>query len=186
MLEKLPHALGDAMKYMRAGDHKIVFHREETAGAPETLRLTSEAFEDGGPIPVVHTADGDKLSPPLAWSGSPDGTRCVVLFVEDFDAPSPEPLVHAIAWNLPAGGQLRTGELTDDSTVQTGRNSFMGGGWLAPDPPPGHGPHHYVFQIFALDQPLVLTGVPGRGAVLEEMDGHVIAKGRLTGVYQRA
>lgn len=186
MLEKLPHALGDAMKYMRAGDEKLAFHRSAFKDAPQTMHLTSPAFEDGGPIPMMFTADGDGQSPPLDWNGSPVGTRCTVLIAEDIDAPASEPLVHALAWDLAANGSLDNGELSSrHSEVETGRTSLFHEGWLAPDPPPGHGTHHYVFQIFALNEPLALTGTPGRHAVLKAMEGRVIAKGRLTGVYHR-
>jgi hypothetical protein len=57
--------------------------------------------------------------------------------------------------------------------------------YLPPDPPSGHGPHRYVFQIFALDTRLDFEKPPGRGALLEAMRGHVLAKGLHIGLYER-
>ena len=67
-----------------------------------------------------------------------------------------------------------------------GRNSFQKDGWLPPDPPTGHGPHHYLFQVFALARPADLPASPGRGALLDALRDNVIAKGMLTGTYERA
>jgi phosphatidylethanolamine-binding protein (PEBP) family uncharacterized protein len=66
------------------------------------------------------------------------------------------------------------------------KNSFFKAEFLPPDPPSGHGPHRYAFQVFAIDQPLAFDDEPGRGALIEGMRGHVLAKGCLTGVYERA
>lgn len=90
MLEKLPHAVGQALSGLRAGAEKAAFHTV-AAEAPATLRVTSAAFADTTPIPARYTADGEGLSPPLAVAGVPDGTAALVLFVEDPDAPSPTP-----------------------------------------------------------------------------------------------
>ena len=67
-----------------------------------------------------------------------------------------------------------------------GKNSFMATGWLPPDPPTGHGAHRYCFQIFALDVVPELEQGAGRGAVIEALKGHVLAKGLLVGTYERA
>lgn len=67
-----------------------------------------------------------------------------------------------------------------------GRNSYFQAAWLPPDPPPGHGPHRYVFQIFALrTRPVALNGVPGRGAVRRALHEGALAKGWLIGRYGR-
>ncbi|MGW9821172.1 phosphatidylethanolamine-binding protein (PEBP) family uncharacterized protein [Methylorubrum extorquens] len=91
MLEKLPHAIGQALSGLRAGAEKAAFHTV-AAEAPATLRVTSDAFADTAPIPARYTADGDGLSPPLAIADVPDGAAALVLFVEDPDAPSSHPL----------------------------------------------------------------------------------------------
>ena len=75
-----------------------------------------------------------------------------------------------------AGGDMRG---------DVGRNSSFVEGWLPPDPPPGHGEHEYIFQLFALSEPLDLDPDPGRSALLAAMDGKVIGLGLLTGTYAR-
>jgi Raf kinase inhibitor-like YbhB/YbcL family protein len=191
MLEKVPGGIGRALRGVRAGFEKVVSEDKAFAGVPESIVLTSPAFEDEGPIPTRYTEDGEKASPPLTWSAAPSGAKAMVLIVEDPDAPSLEPFVHLVAWDLPpdlarlAEGAFKSpNHAGQDETV--GRNTFLSAGWLPPDPPTGHGPHAYVFQIFALDRALNLGGHPGRSAVVKAMTGHVLAKGVLVGVYERA
>lgn len=190
MLEKVPSALGEAMAGVRAGFDKVVSEAEFGA-VPSTITLTSEAFEDGGVIPDRYTNDGMKLSPPLAWTGVPLDAEGLVLIVEDPDAPTAHPLVHLLIWDLPTDlGHLAEGELASpgneglDETL--GRNSFLGVSYLPPDPPTGHGVHHYVFQIFALDHRLDFDKPPTREQMVERMRGRVLAQGRLIGTYERS
>ena len=111
--------------------------------------------------------------------------------VESADAPAPQPLVHALVWGLPPHeGELREGAIRPDgehgiSGSDVGRNSFLGEGWLPPDPPTGHGLHNYAFQLFALAPGPDVASNPGRGAVLQAMAGRVLAAGLLTGTYSR-
>lgn len=188
MLEKLPHLVGAALSRLKAG-LETTTSVADFPEVPQTLTLTSEAFADGGAIPARFTADGARISPPLAWSGLPAGTARVVVIVEDADSPTPRSLVHLIAWNLmPTRGVLEAGELPSPGGGQggaLGQNSFLQDQWLPPDPPTGHGPHHYLFQVYALDTVLELDASPGRGAVVDAMRGHVLAKGTLTGTYER-
>ncbi len=189
MLERMPHAVGEALTGVRAGLQGTAFHGSFVA-APDTIRVTSPVIAEGGTIPARHTADGAGVSPPLAWAGVPAGAAALVLLVEDADSPTPKPFVHAIAWNLPAGdGGLAEGDLSGPasrgSVPDLGRNTFLKAGYLPPDPPNGHGDHRYLFQVYALDAPLDLEGTPGRGALLEAMAGHVLARGALTGLYRR-
>ncbi len=196
MLEKLPHAIGQALSGVRAGLERTIVHGPDLADVPDTLRVLSPAFADGGAIPERFTEDGDAVSPPLAWTGVPAAARAVTLVIEDADSPTPSPLVHAIVWNLPGrDGDIAEGALPSDDSPEgdaspglepdLGRNSFFGAEYLAPDPPPGHGPHRYVFQVFALAEPLPLDGHPGRSALMAAMRGRVLAKGALVGIYER-
>jgi Raf kinase inhibitor-like YbhB/YbcL family protein len=190
MLEKIPEGLGRALRGVRAGYEKVVSEDAAFADAPDCITLESPAFADRTSIPPRFTADGEKLSPPLAWSGVPEGTKGLVLIVEDPDAPSPEPLVHLLVFDLPPElSGLPEGELKSPGHAgldeDLGRNSFLQAGWLPPDPPTGHGPHLYVFQMFALDRRLDFDRPPGRGAVVNAMKGHVLGRGVLTGTYER-
>lgn len=190
MLEHIPSVLGSALSGLKAGMEKTAY-QATFPDVPATLALTSPAFADGAGIPARFTADGEGLSPPLAWSGLPDGAAALVILVEDAGSPTPQPLVHLIAWNVPTDpGSLAEGALPSPGRAGTtrhlGQNSFLRPEWLPPDPPSGHGQHAYVFQIYALRKPLGLGEEPGRGALIKAMDAQVIAKGRLIGTYSRA
>ena len=134
--------------------------------------------------PPRYTADGDGVSPELAWRGVPPQARCVALMIEDPDAPMPQPLVHAIAPRLPREGALAAGALSGDG-VETGRNSYLKHGYLPPDPPTGHGPHRYAFEMFALSEEPPEVGSMGRGEFVDWIRAHVLAKGCLIGTYER-
>ncbi|HET7526432.1 MAG TPA: YbhB/YbcL family Raf kinase inhibitor-like protein [Burkholderiaceae bacterium] len=190
MLEKLPDSLGHALRHQRAGLDKTLFQRLPLRAGQGAIDVRSLAFADHAPIPTRYTADGDGCSPPLQWSGVPASAHSLVLVVEDADAPMPLPLVHAIVVNLPGGdGALAESALNPardpESRVDLGRNSFLGAGWLPPDPPPGHGPHRYVFQLFALGDGAPFEGHPGRDAVAEVLAERAIASGCLVGTYER-
>lgn len=189
MLEHIPHWLGSALKGLRAGTDKLAIVQRQL-GSFETLHLASPAFANGGRLPERFTADGVGVSPPLFWTGVPEGTVRLALIVEDPDAPSPQPLVHALVWDLPPGGDLKEGAVQRDGAggpdgSDVGRNSFLGEGWLPPDPPTGHGEHNYAFQLFALADGPDLPETPGRAALIEAMAGRVLAAGLLTGTYSR-
>jgi Raf kinase inhibitor-like YbhB/YbcL family protein len=191
MLQHLPPGVGHALKDFRAGLETTTYHQADFAGAPEAITVSSSAFTDGGRLPVRYTADGDKLSPPLAWTGVPEGAAVVVLIVEDADAPMPSPVVHTLAWALPPERtSLHEGALRSSGSggepLSLGLNSFFGAEYLPPDPLPGHGPHRYLFQLFALDAPPAVKGTPLRAQLVAAMKGHVMARGLLVGVYERA
>ena len=190
MLEKLPDFVGHALRDQRAGLEQIVFNRLALRAGQNALRVTSGAFVDHGPLPVACTADGAGVSPPLHWFDVPAAATSVVLIVEDADSPTPHPLVHAIAVGLPAGdGSLQSGALADDENAPQaatlGRNSYLQHGWLPPDPPPGHGPHRYAFQVFALGGAEPVPESPGRDALMAVLEARAIASGMIIGTYER-
>ena len=186
MLEHIPAWLGRLLQNRRAGFDKIVVAEPGMAGA-EGLSLTSPAFADGARLPERFTADGAGVSPPLHWAGVPAGAT-LALIVEDPDAPTAQPPVHAIVWGLDvrAGGLAEGAIVKDGEAGDIGRSSFFRIGWLPPDPPNGHGEHSYVFQLFALsaDAPDP-ADTPSRAALLEAMRGHVLASAVLIGTYSR-
>lgn len=190
MLEKIPGAVGQALMRVRAGAADLAVVHNELTGINASIEISSPAFGYNEPIPSRYTADGAGLSPPLEWRGLPRQAAAVVLLVEDADSPTPHPLVHALVWDLPAtDALLPEGALRDDTkhsqVPSTGRNSYLSNSYLPPDPPPGHGPHRYVFQVFALNTRLQFDSPPGRGELLEAMRDHVLAKGLLIGLYER-
>lgn len=190
MLEKVPTVIGRLLRRAKAGEEELAFHDPAFADVPCSLTVDSPAFVDGGPLPIGCTDDGDKLSPPLAWRGVPAEAEALVLLVEDADSPTPSPLVHVILWDLPGSdGELASGDLDGPTSCgeghSMGKNSFKRTEYLPPDPPKGHGPHRYCFQLFALDRRLDFDDPPGRRDVIDAMAGRVLAKGCLVGVYER-
>lgn len=190
MLQNVPAKVGRALSGMRNGPENLVSADASFAEVPDIIQLTSPAFAQGGPIPVAYTEDGAKLSPPLVWIGVPPEAESLVLLIEDQDSPTPRPLVHAILADMkPSDGELAEGALPspghEGSGPEMGRNSFMRRAYLPPDPPTGHGLHRYAFQMFALDMVPEFSSVPGRGALVEALRGHVIARGLLVGTYER-
>ena len=147
-----------------------------------TIELHSPAFDDHAPIPREHSHASGDVSPPLEWSQVPDEAVKLALVCEDPDAPLSEPFVHWLVYDIPPG----THAVTDGARFTEGKSSVMQVGFTPAAPPPGHGVHHYHFQVFALDTTLDLAAGAGRSQVLEAMDGHVVAWGDLVGTYQRS
>src|SRR5688572_23384127 len=162
--------------------HALAAARPETR-ANATIAVSSPAFAAGAAIPLRHSAYGVGVSPALSWSGLPSGTRSLALMMEDPDASSARPYVHWLAWNIdPAAGGLPEGVAPDASALVQGRNNRRAIGYFGPRPP-GSRPHHYHFQLFALDATLNLAGGADREALLAAMSGHVLAKGDLVGLF---
>lgn len=158
------------------------------------IQLTSSAFADGQPIPAKYTGEDEDLSPPLSWSGVPEGTRELALICEDPDAPTPEPWVHWVLYKIPVSlsglpeGLSKTARLKQPEGALQGKNSWPTGqtvGYRGPMPPPGHGRHRYVFKLYALDARMVLEPGLTKKRLLEEIHDAVIGEGQLIGTYER-
>lgn len=156
-----------------------------------TIDVTSSAFNDGESVPDEHAADGQNVSPPLNWAEGPQGTRSYVLMMEDPDVSQDPPYVHWIVYNVPANvthlaeGVPGTPKLVQPQGVKQGLNEHGSIGYFGMKPPVGDPPHHYHFQIFALDTELDLPHSATRAEVLRAMEGHVLAAGEVVGTYQR-
>jgi len=131
MLEHVPAWLGRLLHDRRAGHEKLVAADPDIRLSADTIDLYSPAFAHGTRLPVCFTADGDGVSPPLIWAQVPDQTASLALIVEDPDAPSSRPLVHAIVWDMPPdqrrvveGAIVPDGRGSEDGDV--GHNSFCG------------------------------------------------------------
>jgi len=190
MLEKLPESLGQALVNQRAGMESVVYNHLHAHHATARLDVASPAFAFNARLPPKYTADGAGISPPLAWNHVPAEAESIALIVEDADSPTPHPLVHAIVVGLPAEhGSIDEAALSSPDHpgigFETGRNSFFKQAWLPPDPPPGHGVHRYVFQVFALRAGAPFSHAPGRGEVIEAILDRAVAAGCLIGTYER-
>jgi Raf kinase inhibitor-like YbhB/YbcL family protein len=144
------------------------------------LRIKSPAFEGHKRIPDKHTTNGENVAPPLEWSGAPEGTQAFAIVVHDPDAPLVDGFTHWVAYGIPAS----TTSLPEggEGPVQ-GVNSMGEEGYMGPAPPPGHGPHHYYFWIYALDENVDLKPGLDRRALHERIEDHVIEQARVIGTY---
>ena len=191
MQTSIMRAIGHALRGVRPGPIMLATSRL-SGGMGYSLRVSSPAFGDGQPMPVRFTQDGDSLCPPLHWDGLPPDTRSCVLLVEDADIPSFRPLVHLIVHSIPpdmsgfAEGEIPL-RLTGASPrgYACGRNTLGRPGWTAPTPPPGHGPHRYAFQVFALNGTPAFPYPPGRSMLMRTIRPYLVAQGRTIGTYER-
>jgi Raf kinase inhibitor-like YbhB/YbcL family protein len=155
---------------------------KEDWGDP-TMRVTSTAFKEGETIPKRYTADGANVSPPLQWSGAPEGTKSFALICDDPDAPS-KTWIHWVAYNLPADVH----ELAEADSIKSGgkqgKNDFDKSRYGGPAPPKGK-PHRYFFKVYALDAVLDLPAEATAQDLERKMKGHVLAHGQLMGKYSR-
>jgi len=151
------------------------------------IRLSSPSFDQGGAIPVKHTCDGEDISPPLAWSGVPEGAKSLALICDDPDAPM-KTWVHWVIYDIPADTTSLPENLPKSETVlgsaKQGKNDFGRTGYGGPCPPPGK-PHRYYFKLYALDTELGLKPGATKRELLRAMEGHVLGEGQLMGTYKR-
>jgi Raf kinase inhibitor-like YbhB/YbcL family protein len=152
------------------------------------LTLSSSSFAKGGAIPARYSEYADGVSPALSWTAVPNAKSYAVI-MEDPDAKPVTPFVHWLAWNIPAAitslpeGLQEQPRLTEPDGVLQGRTTRGTIGWTGPRPPVGDPPHHYHFQIYALDAMLDVPWGAERDTLLDAMKGHVLAKGELLGTY---
>jgi len=144
----------------------------------QRLHITSPEFEDNGWIPSQFTCEGDGVNPPIKIRSIPGEAQSLVLLLEDPDAPGGT-FDHWVMWNIDT-----TGDIAADSRPGIcGLNSKGTVGYYPPCPPTGS--HHYIFVVFALDKKLPLAEGSSKKQLLESIDGAVIAKGTLTGRYEK-
>ena len=150
------------------------------------MEIKSQAFAQGGLIPAKHTCDGADVSPPLAWSGAPAGTKSFALISDDPDAPVGT-WVHWVMWNIPAEARALEENVPKKDTLpngaRQGTTDFKRIGYGGPCPPSGT--HRYYFKLYALDAALDLQASTTRKVLEKTMQGHILAQAELTGTYSR-
>lgn len=144
------------------------------------LSVKSSAFNVGESIPSRYTCDGENVSPPLEVDQIPVGAKSLALIVDDPDAPAGD-WVHWVVWNIPVQKRVVINEGAKPG--RKGVNDFQQRGYGGPCPPSGT--HHYHFRFYALDTLLPLPSNSTKADLEKAMQGHVMAKGELTGVYSR-
>lgn len=151
-----------------------------------TFEVRSAAFAEGRTIPRKYTGDGENVSPPLEWSGAPEGTRSFALICEDPDAPSGTFRHWAVA-NIPGdrNGIAESGRAKRQQ-YDCARNDFGHAAYDGPAPPRGHGQHHYHFKVAALD--IERIDVPRdchADDLWQAVSPHILAAAETIGTYQR-
>ena len=150
------------------------------------IKVTSTAFDESGMIPEKYTCDGMDISPQLAWTNVPDGTKNFALICDDPDAPMGT-WVHWVIYDIPAN----TKELKEniplqeklDNGAKQGTNDFRKIGYGGPCPP--RGTHRYYFKLYALDTTVNLEPGNTKAELLKAIEGHILAQGQLMGKYKR-
>ncbi|HSI49458.1 MAG TPA: YbhB/YbcL family Raf kinase inhibitor-like protein [Ideonella sp.] len=165
--------------------------RDETRGGTSGLGLSAPSFAANGAMPQRFSEYADGVSPALSWTAVPQA-RSYALVLEDPDAKPITPFVHWVAWNIPGTmtalpeGLQEQPRLTEPDGLLQGRNSRGSPGYYGPRPPVGDPPHHYHFQVFALDTMLSVPPGAERDEVLAAMKGHVLAKAELVGTFAQS
>ncbi len=160
-----------------------------------TFTLTSKDITDGGVLPDAQVKALGDTSPHLAWSGAPEGTKSYAITLYDPDAPTGSGFWHWTVANIPADvTELATGAGSPGAgspggdlpkgAVQ-GRTDYGKAGFGGAAPPPGHGPHRYIFTVFAVDVDRLDVTADDSGAVFGfNLHFHTLAKASITATYE--
>jgi Raf kinase inhibitor-like YbhB/YbcL family protein len=159
---------------------------------PSKFQLKSSAYAEGSMIPTQYScADPNAASPALSWSNAPAAAVSFAMVMHDTDAAPMKGVMdvtHWIFWNIPATSTSVAAGVKPDSSpdgIVQGSNVRKVNGFQPPCPPPGATPHHYIFEIYALDAKLDLPAGSARADLLKAMDGHVIGKATYVGLFGR-
>ncbi|HVV83236.1 MAG TPA: YbhB/YbcL family Raf kinase inhibitor-like protein [Kofleriaceae bacterium] len=158
-----------------------VANPKATMKKAQTLEVSSAVFSDKGDIPARYTCDGEGDTPSLQWSRAPAGTASIAVTVQDPDAPK-KTFTHWLVTDIPGNVTSIGGGTGVPQGARELKNDSGTDGWSGPCPSTGR--HHYVFTVYALDTllPTVVTADNFASAI----KGHVLAEGKLTGMYQRS
>lgn len=161
------------------------------AGSSRPLEVKSAAFKDGGNIPLENSSYGTSLSPAISWSAGPAGTKSYAILLEDENGiKDGKSIVHWVVYNIPGPVTSLPADLPKDGKLAKPEGGLQGvtisgkTGYLGPRPRPATGTHHYHFQVYALDSALPLPEGVSREQFVEALQGKVLAKGKLVGIYE--
>jgi Raf kinase inhibitor-like YbhB/YbcL family protein len=164
-------------------------------GGAQVMTLTTSAWPDGGAIPARYAQSGEQVSPAFSWSNVPEGIVSFVLIMHDVDAAAGggiDDVLHWMLWNIPGTSRGLPEGLAAQSQLPDGTRqiSVSGPYYRGPGAPASGPPHHYVFELFALDSTIDVQAVgqsPAltRAAVVAAMAGHVRGKAAYVGLFKR-
>jgi Raf kinase inhibitor-like YbhB/YbcL family protein len=151
-----------------------------------TIQVVSTAFKQEEMIPKKYTCQGKGISPPLTWTGLPQGVKSIALIMDDPDAPG-RTYVHWVVYNMPPNRTGLPEKVRRAKTIpgggQQGVTTNRKNGYLGPCPP--RGVHRYFFKLYALDTQLGLPSGVTKKKLLRAMEGHILAQGELMGKYSK-
>jgi Raf kinase inhibitor-like YbhB/YbcL family protein len=166
--------------------------QQATPPPPSKFKLMSPAYSEGSMIPTQYScADPNAGSPALQWSNPPAAAVSFAVILHDSDgAPGRGSMdvTHWIFWNISATSTMVPAGVKPDTSpdgIVQGKNIRNVNGFQPPCPPPGATPHHYTFEIYALDTKLDLPAGSTRADLLKAMDGHVVGKATYAGLFGR-
>jgi Raf kinase inhibitor-like YbhB/YbcL family protein len=152
----------------------------------KTMEITSSSFNHEDMIPAKYTCDGQNISPPLAWSGSPKETKSFALICDDPDAPAGT-WVHWVIFDIPENVNSLPEKVSRQEEIaglgKNGKNTSQHFGYDGPCPPSGI--HRYYFKLYALDTMLNLNAGLSKEDLLKAIKGHILAEAQLMGRYKR-
>ena len=143
------------------------------------MQVVSPVFKEGAAVPAPYSCKGQNISPPLNFVSVPEGAKSLALIMHDPDAPSGD-YVHWTVWDIPADTGTLAANSVPVGAIQ-GQNSAGQNKYMGPCPPSGT--HRYMFELYALDTSLGLPAETERDDMLKAMEGRVIEKSTLTGVF---
>lgn len=141
----------------------------------QDLAISSPDFAAGDRIPDVHAADHGNKEPQLFVTGIPEGTVELAIILHDPDAPLPNGFTHWVLYGVaPDEGVI-------ENDLRGGPNTLGQEEYSGPQPPPGHGVHHYYFWVYALNT--TVEGNPDREDFLEVYSENIIEQNRFVAIY---
>jgi Raf kinase inhibitor-like YbhB/YbcL family protein len=168
---------------------------QRAGGAPpRAMTLTTTAWPDGDPIPAKYTQAGEQVSPPLTWTNTPPNTVSFVLHMLDPDVArnkTTDTQVHWLVWNIPGTATGLPEGVPQGADLPDGSRQISATGpvYRGPGAPATGPPHHYTFEIYALDTKLDVAPLADafetRAAVMKAMQGHILGKAVYVGLFRR-
>lgn len=162
---------------------------DQGEAGPGELEVDLPAFDSE--FSSEYTCDGSDVSPPVAVSGVPEAAESLALVLDDPDAPTDDPFVHWLLWNVPpdtteiAEGVPQSETVASLDGAAQGTNDFGEVGYRGPCPPEGDDPHQYEFTLYALDATLSVEAGADRSTLEEALADHRIDEATATAAYDR-